>query len=55
MVIRKKIIRKKKKNETSEALAKVTGGDELHVASIILKELAERNKRKKILEKKTSP
>jgi len=52
MVIRKKKIRKKKKNETSEALTKVTEGNELHVAAIILKELAERNKRKKILERK---
>lgn len=52
MVVKKKIIRKKKKNETKEALAKITGGDELQIASIILKELAERKKRKKLLEKK---
>ncbi len=49
MVGRKKIIRKKKRNETSEALAKVTGGKELEVASIIIKQLAERNRRKKML------
>jgi hypothetical protein len=52
MVVRKKIIRKKKKNETSDALTKITGGNELEVASVILKELAERKKRNKILEKK---
>jgi len=52
MIVKKRVIRKKKKNETTEALTKVTGGDELQVASIILKELAERKRRKKILEGK---
>ena len=51
MAVKKKIIRKKKRNETSEALAKITGGKELEVASMIIKQLAERNRRKKILKK----
>ena len=51
MAVRKKIIRKKKPNETSEALAKVTDGKELEVASVIIKQLVERNRRKKMLEK----
>ena len=42
MAVRKKIIRKKKINETSEALTKITGGNELEVASVILQELAEK-------------
>ena len=46
MVIKKRILRKKKKNEASEALAKVSGSEELEVAATILKELAERKKRK---------
>ena len=49
MVVRKKIIRKKKLNETSEALDKFTDWKELEVASIIIKQLAERNRRKKML------
>ena len=46
MVIKKRILRKKKKNEASEALAKVSGSEELEMAATILKELAERKKRK---------
>ena len=42
----KKIIRKKKKNETEDALSKVMGTKELEVAAVILKELAERKERK---------
>ena len=42
MVIKKRILRKKKKNEASEALAKVSGSEELEMAATILKELAER-------------
>ena len=49
MVI-KKIIRKKKKNETEDALRKVMGSEELEIAAVILKELAERKKRKKKIE-----
>ncbi len=46
MIIKKRILRKKKKNEASEALAKVSGSEELEMAATILKELAERKKRK---------
>ena len=46
MVIKKRILLKKKKNEASEALAKVSGSEELEMAATILKELAERKKRK---------
>jgi len=52
MPIRKKIVKKKKKNEAKEALAKASGGEELEIAAKILGELRERNKRKKLLEKK---
>ena len=52
MAIRKKIVRKKRKNEVKEALAKASGGEELEIAAKILGELRERNKRKKLLEKK---
>ena len=48
----KKIIRKKKKNETEDALRKVMGSEELEIAAVILKELAERKKRKKKIENK---
>ena len=47
----KRIIRKKKKNETEEALAKVSGAKELEMASTILRELAERENRKGKIEK----
>lgn len=50
MGIRRKIIRKKKKNEASEALAKVSGVKELEIAANILKELAQRKKRKNKIE-----
>ena len=46
----RKIIKKKKKNEVKEALAKASGGEELEIAAKILGELRERNKRKKIIE-----
>jgi len=52
MPIRKKIVKKKRKNEAKEALAKASGGEELEIAAKILGELRERNKRKKLLEKK---
>ena len=52
MVIKKRILRKKKKNEASEALAKVSGSEELEVAATILKELAERKKRKEKIDTK---
>ena len=45
MVVRK-IIRKKKRNETEDALSKVMGTKELEMAAVILKELAERKERK---------
>ena len=58
MTVKRRIIRKKKKNEASEALAKVSGVEELERAATILKELAKRNQRndqikdkKKTLEK----
>ena len=47
----KRIIRKKKKNETEEALAKVSGAEELEMAATILRELAERENRKGKIEK----
>lgn len=46
MAVKRRIIRKKKKNEASEALAKVSGVEELERAATILKELAQRNQRK---------
>ena len=46
MTVKKRIIRKKKKNEASEALAKVSGVEELERAATILKELAQINQRK---------
>ena len=48
----KKIIKKKKKNEAKEALAKASGGEEFEIAAKILGELRERNKRKKLIEDK---
>ena len=51
MVVRK-IVRKKKKNETEDALNKVMGSKELDVAAMILKELAERKERKSKIENK---
>ena len=51
MVVRK-IIRKKKRNETEDALSKVMGTKELEVAAVILKELAERKERKSKIENK---
>ncbi len=51
MVVRK-IVRKKKKNETEDALNKVMGSKELEVAAVILKELAERKERKRKIENK---
>ena len=45
-------MRKKKKNEASEALAKVSGSEELEMAATILKELAERKKRKEKIDTK---
>ena len=47
----KRIIRKKKKNEAGEALAKVSGAEELEMAATILRELAERENRKGKIEK----
>jgi hypothetical protein len=46
MTIKRRIVRKKKRNEASEALAKVSGVEELERAATILKELAQRNQRK---------
>ena len=51
MVVRK-IIRKKKRNETEDALSKVMGTKELEIAAVILKELAERKERKSKIENK---
>ena len=51
MVVRK-IVRKKKKNETEDALSKVMGTKELEMAAVILKELAERKERKSKIEDK---
>ena len=42
MTVKRRIIRKKKKNEASEALAKVSGVEELERAATILKERAKR-------------
>ena len=39
----RKIVKKKKRNEAKEALAKVSGGEELEIASKILSELRKRN------------
>ena len=52
MTVKRRIIRKKKKNEASEALAKVSGVEELERATIILKELAQRNQRKEDIKDK---
>ena len=52
MTVKRRIIRKKKKNEASEALAKVSGVEELERATIILKELARRNQRKEDIKDK---
>ena len=49
MVIKKRIVRKKRKNEAKEALVKASGGEELEMAMKILDELRQRKKRKKIL------
>ena len=46
MAIKRRFVRKKKKNEASEALAKVSGVEELEIAATILKELAQRKQRK---------
>ena len=51
MVVRK-IVRKKKKNETEDALSRVMGTKELEVAAVILKELADRKKRQSKIEDK---
>ena len=48
----KKVVRKRKKNETEDALNKVMGTKELEIAAVILKELAERKKRKSKIENK---
>tara|TARA_B100001029_G_C15055433_1_gene453967 strand:- start:411 stop:596 length:186 start_codon:yes stop_codon:yes gene_type:complete len=52
MPIKRKIVKKKRKNEAKEALAKASGGEELELAAKILGELRERNRRKKVLEGK---
>tara|TARA_B100001750_G_scaffold101670_1_gene80347 strand:+ start:197 stop:520 length:324 start_codon:yes stop_codon:yes gene_type:complete len=52
MAEKRRIVRKKKKNEASEALAKVSGVKELEIAATILKELAERKQRKEKIEGK---
>ena len=52
MPIKKKIIRKKRKNEAKEALLKASGGEELEIAIKILGELRQRNKQNKTLEDK---
>jgi|TARA_B110000263_G_C15271618_1_gene493780 hypothetical protein len=52
MAVKKRIVRKKKKNEASEALAKISGIEELERATIILKELAKRNQRKENIKDK---
>ena len=51
MSIKRRVIRKKKRNEASEALAKVSGAEELEIAANILKELAQRKQRKGKIEK----
>ena len=52
MPLKRRIVRKKKKNEASEALAKVSGVKELEIAADILKELADRKQRKENIESK---
>ncbi|MBE28010.1 MAG: hypothetical protein CMB06_02735 [Euryarchaeota archaeon] len=52
MGIKKRIVRKKKKNEASEALAKISGVKELEMAATILKDLAERKERKEKIDNK---
>ncbi len=52
MAVKRRIIRKKKKNEASEALAKVSGVEVLERAATILKELAQRNQRKEQIKDK---
>jgi len=52
MSLKKRIVRKKKKNEASEALAKVSGVKELEIAANILKELADRKQRKENIKSK---
>ncbi len=52
MTVKRRIVRKKKKNEAYEALAKVSGVEELERATIILKELAQRNQRKEDIKNK---
>tara|TARA_B100001250_G_C19275857_1_gene561136 strand:+ start:240 stop:545 length:306 start_codon:yes stop_codon:yes gene_type:complete len=47
----KRIVRKKRTNEAGEALAKVSGAEELEMAATILRELAERENRKGKIEK----
>ena len=47
----KKIVKKKKKNEAQEALAKISGVKELEIAATILQELAHRKQRKEKIEK----
>ena len=49
---KRRIVSKKKKNEASEALAKLSGVKELEIAVTILKELAERKQRKEKIEGK---
>ena len=51
----KKVVRKRKKNETEDALNKVMGSEELEIAAVILKELAERKERKSKIENKENP
>ena len=51
MSIKRKVIRKKKRNEASEVLAKVSGAEELEIAANILRELAQRKQRKGKIEK----
>ena len=51
MTIKRRLIRKKKKNEEREALAKVSGVEELEMAANILKELAQRKQIKGKIEK----
>ncbi len=52
--MRRKIIKKKKDNEASETLSKLKGGKELEIAEVILKELAQRKKRKTEIRNKTN-
>ena len=52
--MRRKIIKKKRDNEASEALSKLKGGKELEIAEVILKELAQRKKRKNEIKNKTN-